>query len=129
MLEVVCAVIVKDGRVLLCRRAAGSHLAGQWEFPGGKVEDGEGPEAALDREIREELGCRVEVGRPFVPVEHHYPEIAIRLRPYRCRLLDGAPEALEHEEIAWFAPGDLAEAGLAGADEGVAAQIGDLSRE
>lgn len=62
VLEVVCAIILRDHEILLCQRAPGQHLAGSWEFPGGKVEEGEEAATALQREIREELDCTVEVG-------------------------------------------------------------------
>lgn len=123
VIEVVCAVIVEDGRVLLCKRADGMHLAGHWEFPGGKVEEGEGAREALAREIREELGCRIVVGEALSPVEHVYPDLALRLRPFRCVVCEGRPEALEHEEIGWFRREELGELGLAGADVEVAALL------
>ena len=71
MLEVVCAIIMRDHQVLLCQRAPGKHLAGSWEFPGGKVEEDEETVAALQREIREELACTVEVGEALPALEHH----------------------------------------------------------
>ena len=120
MIEVVCAVIVRDGRFLLCKRAAGKHLAGHWEFPGGKIEEGEDAREALVREIHEELGCGVVAGQALEPVEHEYPDLKIRLRPFVCTLEDGEPEALEHEAVGWFRKGELDGLGLAGADVKVA---------
>ena len=120
MIAVVCAVIERDGRVLLCQRAEGKQLAGQWEFPGGKVEDGEEMGAALEREIREELGCGVAVGEALAPVEHTYPEVAIRLWPFRCVVVDGEPQALEHAALEWVEAGRLGEWSLAVADVKVA---------
>ena len=114
-------MIVRDGSVLVCQRAGGKHLAGQWEFPGGKVEDGEDFPAALAREIEEELGCRVAVGEELAAVEHHYPELAIRLRPFICEIADGEPEAREHAAVAWVRPEQLGEVELAEADRKVAA--------
>jgi 8-oxo-dGTP diphosphatase len=125
VIEVVCAVIVEDGKVMLCKRAAGMHLAGHWEFPGGKIEAGESAREALVREIREELGCEVEVGEGLDPVEHRYPDLAVRLRPFVCAVREGRPVPLEHEEIGWFGPAELPELGLAGADVEVAALLGD----
>ena len=112
----VCAVIVREERVLLCKRAAGRHLAGHWEFPGGKVEEGEEERAALAREIREELGCAVEPGAAIDPIEHSYPGVTICLLPFVCTIVDGEPAALEHEEIGWFTPVEVDSLMLAEAD-------------
>ena len=108
--------MVEDRRVMLCKRAAGMHLAGHWEFPGGKIEAGESAREALGREIREELGCEVDVGEALDPVEHRYPDLAVRLRPFMCVVRDGAPVALEHETLGWFTRDELPELALAGAD-------------
>jgi 8-oxo-dGTP diphosphatase len=87
---VVAAVVVRHGRVLLSRRPPGKHLAGLWEFPGGKIEENETPEAALAREIREELGLSLSVPRPYAFVHHEYPEKRILMLAYRCDA-DGEP--------------------------------------
>ena len=123
MIEVVCAVVVRGDKLLLCRRPAGAHLAGHWEFPGGKIEERESAPEALQREIREELGCRIEVGGALPAVEHAYPEVAIRLRPFRCRVTGGEPVALEHEEVGWFTVEEADRLGLAGADREVVALV------
>lgn len=81
---VVAAVVVREDRVLLSRRPPGKHLAGLWEFPGGKIEAWESPEEALIREVREELALEVEAPRPFAFVHHDYPEKRILLLAYRC---------------------------------------------
>jgi len=82
---VVAAILAREGRVLLTRRAEGKHLAGLWEFPGGKVETWETPEEALVREIREELDLEVDALSPFVFVHHDYPETRILMLVYRGR--------------------------------------------
>lgn len=98
---VVGAVIVRDGSVLAAQRGEGRALAGFWEFPGGKVEDGETPERSLRREIREELGCVVEVGERLVRTEHAYPFGLVDLTTYWCTLVDGEPAATEHAALLW----------------------------
>ncbi|MDQ7992502.1 MAG: (deoxy)nucleoside triphosphate pyrophosphohydrolase [Propionicimonas sp.] len=107
VLRVVGAVIVRDGRVLCALRGTGA-LAGLWEFPGGKVEDGEQPRTALVREIEEELGCRIVVGAELTTAAHDYPFGTVVMTTYRCRLASGEPVASEHEELRWLAPSDLA---------------------
>jgi 8-oxo-dGTP diphosphatase len=102
MIQVVCAIIVREnGAVLVCQRALGSHLGGLWEFPGGKVEPGESPEAALIREMREELALEVRCERALSPVEWDYGRGAMRLMPYLCRITAGEPQALEHAALRW----------------------------
>lgn len=102
MLKVVCAVIRdQEGRYLVCQRPPGKALAGCWEFPGGKIEPGEDPESALQREIFEELACTIEVGIALREVEYHYPEASIRLLPFICNLESGPPSAREHSAIFW----------------------------
>jgi 8-oxo-dGTP diphosphatase len=104
--EVVAAVIERDGRILIARRPADRHLGGLWEFPGGKRQPGETPEAALVREVREELDAAVTVGPLLEDVEWAYPGKTVRLRFYRCAL-EGEPRAVEGQELAWVAPPDL----------------------
>jgi 8-oxo-dGTP diphosphatase len=97
-------------------RPPGKHLADKWEFPGGKVEPGESPEAALIRELREELDIDVEILRPLTPVIWDYGRGPIRLIPFICRIMNGEPEALDHAEVRWVAPGSLHELDWAEAD-------------
>ena len=118
MLKVVCAIILRDHQILLCQRAPGQHLAGQWEFPGGKVEEGEEAAAALQREIREELDCTVGVGEALPAIEHHYPDLSLRLQAFPCRLDPSSPEpqALDHAAIRWMPLQEVETLELAGAD-------------
>lgn len=117
MIEVVCGVVEDaDGRLLACLRPNGKHLGGLWEFPGGKVEPGEAPDQALIRELREELGIEVEVGRALRAVEWQYLGGSIRLSPFLCRILVGIPRPIEHEEIRWCGPEALQELQWAAAD-------------
>jgi 8-oxo-dGTP diphosphatase len=120
--EVVAAVIERAGRILIARRHAGSHLGGLWEFPGGKRQPGETPEAALVREVREELDVKVTVGELLDDVEWTYPEKMVRLLFFRCAL-DGEPRAAEGQEIAWVAPADLDRYEFPPADEGLVARL------
>lgn len=105
MTEVVCGVIGDDaGRFLACLRPAGKHLGGLWEFPGGKVEAGESSEAALVRELNEELGIEVAVEAALDPVAWTYDRGRIRLSPFLCHIIRGVPSTLEHEALRWCAP-------------------------
>jgi len=120
--EVVAAVIEREGRILIARRPAGSHLGGLWEFPGGKRQAGETPEAALVREIREELDAAVTVGELLEDVEWSYPEKTVTLRFFRCAL-EGDPRAVEGQELAWVAPADLGRYDFPPADQALVARL------
>ena len=98
---VTAGVVIRDGRVLVARRKTGSHLAGLWEFPGGKLEPGESPEECLARELREELGVSVRVGRVLETIYHRYPQKNVLLLFYACELGGGEPQALDVAEVAW----------------------------
>jgi mutator protein MutT len=107
MIEVVAAVIQKNGKILITQRPDDVHLARLWEFPGGKVEAGESLERALQREIREELGVGIVVGDEFYTVEHEYPEKTVRLHFFNCEVRDGEPAALGVADLRWVSPGEL----------------------
>lgn len=117
MVEVVCGVIQNsEGAYLACLRPEGKHLGGRWEFPGGKVDPGESAEAALIRELREELAVDVEIGRALGPVVWTYGDKTIRLRPLLCRIVAGDLQALEHEQLLWCQPEDFDKLPWADAD-------------
>ena len=118
MLEVVCGIIKNSsGKILACRRGLDRHLGGLWEFPGGKVDAGETPEAALARELHEELSITVRVGNPLAAiVEWTDGAVSIRLRGFFCEILQGSPYAHEHEEIRWCEPTELPNLDWAEAD-------------
>src|SRR5436309_8817804 len=103
------ALIDPDGRVLLAERPAGKHLAGLWEFPGGKVHPGETPEAALIRELDEELGIDVVASclAPFTFASHAYPEFHLLMPLYVCRKWSGIAMAREGQQLKWVHPARL----------------------
>ena len=100
--EVVAAAIHKNGKYLLGKRPDSSMLAGLWEFPGGKVEEGETHEEALAREIKEELDIDVKVNEFLVSVDHAYSHYTVTLHLYRCEHLQGKPKNLYHSEVKWI---------------------------
>lgn len=110
LVEVVAALIQDEkGRYLITQRHKGSHLAGLWEFPGGKREPGESLEEALRRELAEELSARFGVGERVETVRWEYPERTIVIHFYRCRLESGTIEPREDQAMAWVAPERLSD--------------------
>ena len=104
----VAAVIRRDGRVLVTRRHGHAERGGQWEFPGGKVEPGEGEPEALVREIREELDCAVSVGELLARTSHRYPDLEVELAFFACALLPGSvPRLVGADSMEWAEPGRL----------------------
>jgi 8-oxo-dGTP diphosphatase len=123
---VVAAVITSpEGRVLTARRRPGSHLEGLWEFPGGGVEDGETAEEALIRELREELGVEIEVGEPLTFAWHREARFEVLLLFYRASIVRGRLEALEGQELRWFAPAELVSLATPPADARLVAALAD----
>ena len=109
VLVVAAALVDSDGRVLIAQRPDGKQLAGQWEFPGGKVEAGETPETALIRELQEELGIAVKQAclAPFVFASHTYESFHLLMPLYLIRRWEGEPEAREHKALKWVRPNDM----------------------
>jgi len=100
--KLVVAALVRDGgRILMSRRRSDQAMPNLWEFPGGKVEPGEHPEAALVRELREELACDIEVDRIHEVVFHAYPEFDLYMLVYASRVVAGPPRAVQVAEVAW----------------------------
>lgn len=120
-IAVVCALIERNGRVLAARRSLAKPQGGKWEFPGGKLHDGEGPREALVREIAEELGVAIRVGNALAPATHDYGAFAITLIPFRCEIASGEPDPVEHEALAWCDHAQLATLDWAAADVPVVA--------
>jgi 8-oxo-dGTP diphosphatase len=100
-------IIGDDQRILITQRRADQALALQWEFPGGKVEPGEAPVAALVRELREEIGVTVTVGRIWDVLFHAYPAFDLVMLVYPCRIVEGSPRAVEVADLAWVRAHDL----------------------
>jgi len=115
---VVCAIIVRDDRIMLAQRPPDKKLGGLWEFPGGKVEAGESSEDALHRELQEELGCSVRITQTLAPFVHEYGWGRIELIPFVCEIAEGSPEPHAHEHMAlvWVERGELRGYDLAPAD-------------
>lgn len=105
-INVVAAVIMKEGKVFATQRGYGEFKDG-WEFPGGKVEAGESPEEALRREIREELEVEVNVGDLIDTIEYDYPAFHLSMKCYACTIAGGSPHLLEHEAARWLSADKL----------------------
>ncbi len=115
-ITVTAAVLEKEGRVLIARRKRGDRLADKWEFPGGKIEEGESPEVCLRRELNEEFGIDVAVGGFVGRSSHRYPHGEIDLLAYRVTHLSGSFHLHDHEEIRWVLPDDLLSHDFSAAD-------------
>lgn len=115
-IEVVGAVIVCEGKVLCAQRSAIMNTPLLWEFPGGKVKEGESFSEALEREILEELACSVEVGSQIARTSHTQNETTIILNTFYCKLLHGSPTLMEHHDICWLDPSELGQLSWAPAD-------------
>ena len=121
---VVAAVVRRGNALLVTRRPDRPGQPGQWEFPGGKVEPGEAEDAALAREIREELGCGVDVGPLLLRHRHRYPALDVELAFYACALHPGAePVALGVAELAWARVGTLGSYDFLEADRAVLEEL------
>src|SRR5271167_2833220 len=129
-LILVAAVVLvdADGRVLLAQRPEGKSMAGLWEFPGGKVDPGETPEAALIRELAEELGIDVAASclAPFTFASHAYRDFHLLMPLYVCRKWSGIPLAREGQRLAWVRPAQLANYPMPPADLPLVASLRDL---
>jgi len=120
MTKVLCGLIIKDQQILICRRKPEKSLGGYWEFPGGKLEEGETYEECLARELQEELDLRVTVKNHFKTVIHQYDLKTIELISYRCETEDAAIKLVDHDQIEWIEVPDLLKWNLAPADVPIA---------
>ena len=123
VLLVAAGVLIERGRVLLSQRKAGSHLAGLWELPGGKVEPGEPPKAALVRELREELGIEVLVGDPFEVTFHRYGPTQVLILFFSVTRTAGEPHAQDVADVKWASLQDLTHLAFPDADKDVVAKL------
>ena len=101
IIDVAAGLVFRDGQLLVTQRRPGDHLGGLWEFPGGKVEPNETFEHCLVRELREELGIEVAVGKQIEEITHAYPEKTVRLRFFHCTLLSGEPQPIHCHNLVW----------------------------
>lgn len=121
---VVAGLVIDRDRVLVTQRRADQAMGGFWEFPGGKIEDGESPQVALARELFEEIGVGVEVGRVWDVLFHGYPEFDVLMLVYPCTIIGSAtPQAVEVADLAWVAPDGLPAYELLPADEPLVARL------
>ncbi len=107
IVEVVAGIVWNRGRVLVARRAPHKSQAGKWEFPGGKIEKGESPETALERELHEELGIQTKTEGYFATNVHYYPTITIKLIAYHGKYLSGEITPIDHDQVEWIRVKDL----------------------
>lgn len=128
ILVVAVALVDVDGRVLIAQRPEGKSLAGLWEFPGGKVDPGETPEAALVRELREELGIDTAESclAPLTFASHRYASFHLLMPLYACRRWNGTVTAREHQSLAWVRPVRLGDYPMPPADAPLVAMIRDI---
>ena len=120
--HVACAIIERDGLVLSALRSASMNLPLKWEFPGGKIEPGEGREECLKRELVEEMGVQIAVGRALTPATHDYPTFTVTLYPYVCSIVSGEITLHEHSAISWLLASRMHELDWADADLPVIAE-------
>ena len=127
-LQVVGAIIIKDGRILAVKRGENKNkaVAFKYEFPGGKIEQGETPEAALKRELVEEMNYDIEVGEKFMSVTYEYFDVIVNLHTYLCKPLSDTYTLIEHVDEKWLLPSELMNVEWAPADISI---ISDLSKK
>jgi len=124
-LDIAVGVLVRDALVLIAQRPEGKHMAGSWEFPGGKVEQGETLPEALHRELQEELGIDVLAAEPLMIHTHEYPDRIVNLNVYIVREFAGEPQGLDAQALAWELPETLMDKGLLPADEPIAKTLAE----
>lgn len=129
MINVVAALIYKDDCVLIAKRATGDNdVINKWEFPGGKVEDGESEKQAIEREIKEEFDIEIKVNRYLVNNVHHYPSKNVNLKLYECKYISGEINLHDHFDYKWVNPKELLDYDLATADIPLARYVKKLHK-
>jgi 8-oxo-dGTP diphosphatase len=123
---VAAALYDQAGRVLIAQRPVGKHMAGRWEFPGGKVGRNETESAALTRELREELGVDVTAARPFMRLTHAYDDRDVELSLWIIEHFSGTPASLDAQQLKWVVPGQLSHEDILEADRPFVAQLQHL---
>ena len=123
MTEVVAALICEGEKFMICQRPAHKARGLLWEFVGGKVEPGETKEQALIRECREELAVTLSVDDVFMDVIHEYPDLTVHLTLFNATIAEGEPQKLEHNDIRWITPSEIANYEFCPADEGILKMI------
>ena len=126
MVEVVAALIWKNGKFMICQRPAHKARGLLWEFVGGKVEPGETKEQALVRECREELAVTVEVQDEFMSLVHEYPDITIHLTVFNAYIAEGVPQLLEHNDIRWIPTKEIKNYDFCPADNKILEKIAEV---
>ena len=116
LLVVAAALYDRDGRILIAERPAGKHMAGRWEFPGGKVNAGESEADALTRELREELGIEVASSHPFMRLAHSYADRDVELSMWIVERFAGEPQGLDGQRLKWVQPARLSDEDILEAD-------------
>jgi len=116
LLVVAAALYGRDGRILIAERPAGKHMAGRWEFPGGKVNAGESEADALSRELREELGIEVVSSHPFMRLAHSYADRDVELSMWIVESFTGEPQGLDGQRLKWVQPAQLSDEDILEAD-------------
>lgn len=128
MVEVAAALIWDNDKFMICQRPATKSCALLWKFVGGKVEPGETKEQALIRECREELNITLSVGDVFTEVVHEYPDITVHLTLFNAEISEGVPELLEHNDLKWITPSEIANYNFCPADKAILERIVKFSK-
>ncbi len=122
-ISVTAAILTHAGRILIARRPVGDHLAGAWEFPGGKLESGETPREGLQRELYEEFGILTRIGPFFDQTEYHYDHMTVCLLVYRAELTAGELNPTAHDAVRWVTPAQMHRYRFAPADRPIVARL------
>lgn len=116
VIQVTCGIIIKDGKILAAQRSEKMKLSLKWEFPGGKLQEGETEEECLKREIREELNIEIVIDYKLTPIRHDYPDVHIQLIPFVAKYVSGTLQLHEHEQANWYTKNELLSLDWAPAD-------------